>query len=910
MADNNVKNIGFHIFDPVLNFVSSYIQQNNILYILNYALELSKITKTKRIESYDKHLDIAQEHKKRENISDENLKKIKEEIKEEIKELLNVINDLYKNEIILYNLIYGISEFIKQKKLEYFIIDKDYIIEYLIDPYIDLYKDLNFINKFKLIDFKKISYQEYKINDLEDSSFDELENISIDLSNEIEILHKNILYLIELIEQFKNKEPQLEIINIVDLNTTFERPELNTPFERPEINLEVIRESTQKGGNKIDEVIQLLNKLKNNIEGVSSLTVEKEIPGGINLELDVIKKILSDFKINLELQAKPGDDIDDLKYTKKWDYNLFEEIPDYKSIKYDTSKKFVTNPLNPKIPQESDKILDSEDLIKIINDKEEYIDQKINDISDIVGDIIMFTKKLQIYRIKEMEKVSKYNYTFTNIGEKSDLQGRIVELNTMLEQNKIELENKKKLKEYLDDPNFTEYLIKKDTLVNRPPTNEEGDFKDLKDLMTQTVEPLNEDGTIKNKVKIAMDHMMKVRPVNGYKKGFFLDENSYKNYETVKNYLEAFRNKVDETKELQKSEILRLRTDGNVDISIFVNLINKYQKSKLPSRNEKYNIVILKLDDMIKKYNRNDELKDLIEKIENDNPLYLENYTIYKLDDGFDMTKIKESIENKKLSIDKIILSIDEEIKSIEKELSNITPLLKDFKENTDYDKMININNSLFRTKIELLHNKLLQINKTVKIIFNLKDGVDDINKLNIIENNIVHSQNNITANWFKNQKGGTNYIFNIENINKINDINSAMRKLLIKTEKYKLISTDLLENYALFIKNIHSVIVYIYYRLTVLQDVQNKNFRITRKFNNNTLEQLKRNISLIKRKNFDLIKEYYMAIINNMIDTQNMLKNSNKEYKFVKYDNMIKDNNGLLNLFVLAHIESFYDKY
>jgi hypothetical protein len=480
----------------------------------------------------------------------------------------------------------------------------------------------------------------------------------------------------------------------------------------------------------------------------------------------------------------------------------------------------------------------------------------------------------------------------------------------MLEQNKIELENKKKLKEYLDDPNFTEYLIKKDTLVNRPPTNEEGDFKDLKDLMTQTVEPLNEDGTIKNKVKIAMDHMMKVRPVNGYKKGFFLDENSYKNYETVKNYLEAFRNKVDETKELQKSEILRLRTDGNVDISIFVNLINKYQKSKLPSRNEKYNIVILKLDDMIKKYNRNDELKDLIEKIENDNPLYLENYTIYKLDDGFDMTKIKESIENKKLSIDKIILSIDEEIKSIEKELSNITPLLKDFKENTDYDKMININNSLFRTKIELLHNKLLQINKTVKIIFNLKDGVDDINKLNLIENNIVHSQNNITANWFKNQKGGTNYIFNIENINKINDINSAMRKLLIKTEKYKLISTDLLENYALFIKNIHSVIVYIYYRLTVLQDVQNKNFRITRKFNNNTLEQLKRNISLIKRKNFDLIKEYYMAIINNMIDTQNMLKNSNKEYKFVKYDNMIKDNNGLLNLFVLAHIESFYDKY
>jgi hypothetical protein len=74
-----------------------------------------------------------------------------------------------------------------------------------------------------------------------------------------------------------------------------------------------------------------------------------------------------------------------------------------------------------------------------------------------------------------------------------------------------------------------------------------------------------------------------------------------------------------------------------------------------------------------------------------------------------------------------------------------------------------------------------------------------------MVENNIIHSQDKITANWFLNQTGGTNYIFNIENINKINNINDAMKNLLIKTEKYKLISTDLLENYALFIKNIHT---------------------------------------------------------------------------------------------------------
>ncbi len=896
MANNDVKNIGFHIFDPVLNFMSSHIKNNKLLDILNSAIELSKTIKIKRQVPEYKYLEINKSHEKKSSISEEMIKKIRDDIIE----LLDIINELYKNEVILYNLIYGVSEFIKEKKLSEFIENSDDIIDYLADPNVKLQVDIDFINKFKLSNFKKISYNEYKIDNLESLSIDKLENITIELSDEIEILYNNILYLIDLSEQFKNRD-----------NTKSQEIEINMP-SIPSIQIQPVRQSgstleIQAGGNKIDEVMQLLNKLKNNIEGVSSLTVEKEIPGGINLELDVIKKILTDFKINLELQAKPGNDPDETKYTKKWEYNLFEEIPDYKTIKYDISKKFLTNPLTPTIPQESDKVLDSNDLIKIINDKEAYIDKKIIDIKDIVGDIILFTKKLQDYKTKELNKVSKYNYTFTNIGEKADLEKRKIELNILIEQKKIELDNKKKLKEFLNDTNFSTYLKKKEEFINRPISNEEEEYKQLITLMFEYVSntPFDSDGNIDNQIKRALDHMMEIRPKMKYELGFFLDDKNYRKYDMVKQYLESFKNAAPE---VQKSQMGR--KDSSIDPDFFKNLFTKFQQSIVPSRNEKYAKVIDKLDEMDRKYNKKDELKEYIDNTEKNIPLYLENYTVYKSDTEFDMTQIDESIENKKISIDQIISSIEEEIKFNEKESKNVEPLLKNYKENTDYEDMITIDSNLFRIKIELLHKKLLQINESIKIIFNLKDGIDDINKLNMIENNIINTQDKIRVNWFLNQTGGTNYIFNIENINKINDINDAMKKLLIKTEKYKFISTDLLENYVIFIKNIHSVIIYIYYRLTVLQDLKNTNFRITRKFNENSLEQLKRNISSIKRKNFDLIKEYYLEVVNDLLDKQNKLKNNNKEYKYIKFDNTIKDNNGLLNLFILAHIESYIDKY
>ncbi len=966
MSLNNIRN---NNSNPISKFVLlSYIDQYRLLELLNYSIQLSKSVKKIPKPQNGKYLEIAKEHK----IFTESTK----ELQEINKELLDTVNNLYKNQINLYNLISGINKFIENNKTDMFIDDKENIIQYLLNQNTTEQEDLVFENTFKLDGFKKIIFQEYRIDNIDKLSKSELENINLELSDEIEKIHQNIMYLLNIGREYnKVDKSEIDINNIEDIMSLQSLPilpkqkkqktaieiidksqepqhpqEPQDPQEpqepqEPQViqkqeeeqdkeiyelfeffqgkkkkkpkkenklsKLDIVSNIPQEGGGDIENVLKLLEKLKNNLDGVSSLTLEKEIPGGINLELDLIKKILSDFKFTLELQAKPGDDDNQDKYKKQWEYNLFEEIPEYKTIKYDNKKGFILNPLQPTTPQETEKILDSDVLIKIIKEKEKYIDEKITDISSIIGDIISFIRKLQNYRTNELAQTNKYNYTFTNIAEKKDLQERIVELNTLIQQKKIESENKNKLKEFLNDQQFTEYLIKKEELVNRPVSNQEEEYKELINLMfegllTKPQEPLN-NGIIDERLKNALDHMIEKRPVKGYENGFFLNDSNYRQYDKVKNYLESFRNAAPE---VQRSQIKLNNPTTDINPNLFQTLFIKYQKSNVDSRNNKYVKIIEKLNDMEIKYNKKDELKETVDTIETTTPLYLENYTIYKSDPEFDMTKINESIENKKSNIDKVIETFKEEFTNLEKELKNLEELVRDYKENTNYSNMININKNSLSTKIGLLHQKLLQINDNIKLVFNLKDGIDDVKKINILENTIIHSQNNITPNWFKGQQGGTNYIFNIDNINKINDINNAMKRLLIKTEKYKSISTDLLESYVIFIKNIQSVIIYIYYKLTVLEDIKNNRFKIFKKFNQTTLDNLKKNISQIKRKNFDLIKEYYTSIINDILDKQTKLKDSNKEYKFVKYDNTIKDNNGLLNLFVLVHIESYHDKY
>ena len=130
------------------------------------------------------------------------------------------------------------------------------------------------------------------------------------------------------------------------------------------------------------------------------------------------------------------------------------------------------------------------------------------------------------------------------------------------------------------------------------------------------------------------------------------------------------------------------------------------------------------------------------------------------------------------------------------------------------------------------------------------------------------------------------------------------MNKLLIRVENYKSVSTDFLENYVIFIKNINSIIIYLYYKLTVFESVSNGAIKYSTKFNEQSLEKLKKDILSINRKNFDFIKEIHIKIISDILSKQKANKEKSEEYIYVKYDNTITEKNGLLNLFVLAHME------
>jgi hypothetical protein len=204
MSLNYIK--GYNI-DPVFDFVlASHIDQNQIIELFNYAIELSKLIKKKKVKRGLKYLEVGEPYKK----STESLE-YKKELEELNIKLLNTVNELYKNEIMLYNFISGINKFIENNKINIFADDKENIIDYLLNPNSSEEYELDFQNTFELSGFKKIKYEEYTIEKIEKLSIDELENTGIELSDEIEKIYKNIMYLLKIGEEFnKIDKPILE----------------------------------------------------------------------------------------------------------------------------------------------------------------------------------------------------------------------------------------------------------------------------------------------------------------------------------------------------------------------------------------------------------------------------------------------------------------------------------------------------------------------------------------------------------------------------------------------------------------------------------------------------------------------------------------------------------------------------
>ena len=135
-----------------------------------------------------------------------------------------------------------------------------------------------------------------------------------------------------------------------------------------------------------------------------------------------------------------------------------------------------------------------------------------------------------------------------------------------------------------------------------------------------------------------------------------------------------------------------------------------------------------------------------------------------------------------------------------------------------------------------------------------------------------------------------------MDELNNINFTNTNIRKLIIIIETYKSKTTDLLDLYTNVMKKLNSILVYLYYKLTVFKDYYNNKKSISSKFTKNILTQLKIDINGINRKNFDFIKEIYVKVIDNIINQMNQM---NKKY--VEYSKK----SGILNLLVLTHLNS-----
>ncbi len=660
------------------------------------------------------------------------------------------------------------------------------------------------------------------------------------------------------------------------------------------------------GGTNVYETINKLSVLNTYVDKLTSLSLEYEIPSGINLEFDEIRKIINSLKIKLELQAHENNTpIQDDKKFKKIEFNLFEDIPDYTRMKF--GDKFITNPLNPSLPRDDIAIKNIYEILQVINAKKIYFDEKIANISSIIANINIFDEKIKLYIDKEIDNSKGLKFTFSDIGEKKDIADNKKKIEEVIKEYTQELEKEKLNLPLLQTQEFIDYLVLKNNY--KPVADFNDDVLEIKNLIAQGLEPgtpvVDSNGNIIDKIKNYLDKVFLVRDIN-YPEGFFLNDDNYSNFEQLFNLFEAFKNK---TGNLQRSQVGPLISKSGLDSAAFMRVFTKFQKNSVGDDSKDYKPIATKLSILIPKYKKDKVDISKITSVETANPIFLDKFNSIK--DTFDFTDIPKSIASMIENINIKIKENEENIVINKKKIEELTTSLSSYKD-IKYETLLKINDSIFDTKVELLHNKIKEINKKITAVFKLKDGTEPTT---IIEGKIPMSGKNINKNWFSKLdtvpvtdispsiSGGANFRQNLDNLLQINDLNNEMKLLILKAEKYKSYASDLLDKYVSLIKQLQEIVIYVYYKLTALKDINIGRSKIKRQFNQESLNILLNNIKNINRKNFGLLKEVYINVIENILSQQKTKELEKKEYKFVVFN--ISNINSLINLFVLTHIEN-----
>lgn len=860
-----LKNYGSDVFDPIDYYqLNRNIYDKNFIELLKYILCLSG-NKCKEIDQSAKYL--------REKIPEfeiiDEIKDVKiitvdtNQLKKLIKELIILINDLYKIFVMLYNLEMGFSYFIQTGNFNYLTQNKDSFEDILIKTNITE-EDIENINKFNpnKDKFVPLEYKEYRVDNLDQFNDEELIVLSEMLLEDTVNIEDGIMKLLKLSEKISF------IMDIEQISKKILTNIIPKDYLKEEIN-DVEDFMIMKGGKGlVIEAYEKLFELKKSLDDLSAISYEKEIPSGINLTVEQIKQLIKNLHIKIENESVTGSDTQsekDLK-KKKYEYNLFEAIPGYVKI---PDGQFIKTPLEPKLPPQQD-ILSSFKT----NEKFEFIEKKIMDfetkiqhISNLISKLTTFYPKIKEYKEHELKFITDLtstDFTFSDIGKKSDitsqistLSGEITALETKINIINGEITQKtQSLELYNDTSKLVSYLEKKKrrkeeedrnaTLLSQQETN----ITKLKELLLLKEPNLD-------KRYETYDKIFKAR-LDNYNEGNFKNLIDSKKWTDVKTLFDTSHEKARK----QPSQIETLIGNKKEDKDIY-SLLQKNSQNVIPT---KYTTIIKPILDSLNT-SIDSLLQTEITEIEKLNPNLLNTYNDIvnskPFGDSF-WTDINRNINDMKTDIErqrteketeKDRLILEKNAKIAEKEMLNTS--LTTFTEEPKYNEILRLNDTLFNDKITYLHKIIENINQKISFIFTIKDGKSE----NPFKENIGTSLSTESHGWYKkNLFGGTvqNHIITLKNINEFHELNESLKKLLLKLDKYKSLSSDLLTIYIDVIKNIQDVIIYLYYKLTVFKNIKDSFFTIDIKLKKEELEKLKSEISGINRKNFDFIKEYY----------------------------------------------------
>lgn len=810
-----------------------------------------------------------------------------------IKQLILYINDLLKIFIKLYNLEMGISYLVKNTDFN-FIKQSQHIIEdYFIKQNISD-KDKEFFYK-NLPTEEKFIPLEYTPYDL--SILDEIktEQDLIDVSNffleDFIKLEKAIKDLIKLSEKFTFI---LDLKSVTKLILT-----QIIPAEYPIEN----NEGIQSGGANptVQSVYAKLIKLKSLLEGIGSDILGKEIPYSINLEINDAMKIINLFQTNLEKIAKtqrtPG-------IEKQYDLNLFQSVPEYIGIP-EITDKFIQNPLEGQLPEASFALNDFDEINQNIILKNEDLKKKLKDISKINKELYKLDEKINQYKSDEETKQLGMIYEYTDQGSQADIRADIISKDSEL-----------RIKEG-----------EKNTLVQNVAdlTREKDNLNQLLSNPTDITDLISYIAKLRSFPNIKTDDQLLSELKNLLEKSIGGNSYDLSNYDNLFAKMKA--NKSDKFKKYTDNLFVNMTINDIENIEIIINAcnglglpfyntlftdatLNKFYNPLFKMLTGDTSTIKQKILEKIGEIKRHKELLNVRPEI-----LTLFNKIKTKIPDILTVLDANASINQYKTrqeqNLNAEILLKTTEIANIEREITTLTQektrlqtILNSLpNDNIDVKSLIELDNDKFRDIIILLQDKMDNINAKMSKLFLIKENkttnpigednisinIDDFNPTWYNKSTIVQSGGDPEQNFQK-------YLSNLGNMNKITEINENIRKLLITIELYKSKTTELIELYINVMKNLNSILVYLYYKLTVFKDYYNETKIISGKFDKIKLENLKNKINLLDRKNFQFIKEIFVKVIDTIISKMNTT-----DKKYVKY----AKTTGLLNLLVLNHLHT-----